>query len=99
MKWQLLISPAKIADESRRFGRDLAGVQVAGVRLLESRLNRAVAEALAECRSQIPDAARAQVELQAGIRIDLALLRALRLIPERQLQIAIVDALARHQLV
>ena len=76
MERQLLIRPGKIADQSRGLRRHLSGVQIARVGLFKGRLQRSVAETLAQRDRQIADAARPQVELQSSIRIDLAVLGA-----------------------
>ena len=47
----------------------------------------------------ITDAARPQIGLQSCVRIDLAILGALRLVSQCQLQVRVVEALARDQLV
>src|ERR1700722_20739716 len=99
MKGQLLICPQEVADQSGSLRGHLSRVQIARIGLFKGRLQRSKAEALAQGNRHIAYAARPQVELQSGVRIDLAVLGGLRLVSQGTLQIGVVESLARDQLI
>ena len=99
MVGQFLIRPGKIADQSRSLRRNQTRVQITRIGLLKGRLQRSMDEALAQRNRHIAYAARPQIELQSVVGVDLAVLGGLRLVSQCQLQIRLVEGLARDQLI
>lgn len=109
MEGQFLIGPGDIADQPWRFRNNGEAVswdagrwecvRQACVSLLKRRLYRSIRKALADRKREVADAPRAQRELQPRVRIDLAVLGALRLMTQGKLDVRPVEGLACDKLI
>ena len=107
MEGQLLIGPGEVADQSRRLRHDGEAAGSGRQDVFTRRASACSKVACSDpfgmlCRSvtaSVADASRPQIELQSLVGIDLAVLGALRLMAQRQLDVRPVEGLACHQLI